>query len=94
MHVYLQDVTMWKLYGWPLLAIALGYIFCIDEHYCGIMDFCCLPAHLVHLARICRDIAERCEGYIQYVLTSVLGCLPSEACYAIRRVTDFETRVG
>ena len=55
------------------------------------MDFCCLPAHLVHLARICRDIAERCEGYIQYVLTSVPGCLPSEACYAIRRGTDFET---
>ena len=26
MQLYLQDVTMWNLCGWPLLAIALGYI--------------------------------------------------------------------
>ena len=50
-----------------------------------------VSAHLDHLARIRHDVSVKREAIARSALTSVLECLPSPACRAIRRAIDFQT---
>ena len=50
-----------------------------------------VTTHLDQLARACYDVSERCEANVQSALTSVLKCLPSQACHTIKRAIDFQT---
>ena len=56
----------------------------------GVVEFR-VTAHSDHLARIPHDVSVKRDATVQSVLTSVLECLPSQACRTIRRAIDFQT---
>ena len=56
----------------------------------GVVEFR-VTAHLDHLARIRHDVSVKRDATVQSVLTSVLECLPSQACRTIRRAINFQT---